>query len=674
MKTPSKVKDNSPESLYDVWLKSREMPNQKAYLVPGAPRPLTMQNARLALCASQMCIFDLFKTLWGLHPLRSTAMVTLNVIRSLFPAFRGYSQAMIIDEFQSLIGSDTFTWSRLLCLIGTEIGRRVVEGWLDTLLTNNENIVLGSARFYIEYKQMEHRVHLDVPTLADPQVRDLLQESDLFARSFSGGGFGFISPLDFINVFSLTVEILSHLWILVSFTRDVSQFGILLLTILSALVPFIVARFSNSAGYIDSPPTSREARAADKQERMRNLAYSDMHRPEIALFGLGDWVLNSWSAARKIVLASEAPITRNTSAHFADIMYALQNLPILLLLQSSSTTLGAVTAYRTSIQCTLYAFGNLVTTTKMAFQGIFFMSAFCASITLKPKLTPKVEETIRYKSSPRGAKLEVRNLWYTYAGSDEPALRNVSFTLEAGESLAVVGFNGSGKTTLARILLRIVDFQKGSLLVNGVDVRRYHPEDYHHHLSAVFQGFSKFNSTVKENVGLGNIEKIKYKPAIQRALHLAEADTLVESLPDGVKTMLEAPGFESVSYPGCMGFEFGNAPQKHGLSGGEWQRIALARAFMRASEPEVELLVFDEPTSSLDAHAQNQIFDTISNISRAPNGDRLKSVIFITHRLSTARRADKVAMMENGTISEFGTHDELLAKNGSYAALYRASI
>jgi hypothetical protein len=196
--------------------------------------------------------------------------------------------------------------------------------WLDS--TNNENIVLGSARFYIEYKQMEHRVRLDVPTLADPQVRDLLQESDLFARSFSGGGFGFISPLDFINVFSLIVEILSHLWILVSFTRDASHFGILLLTIASALFPFILARFSNPTGYIDSPPTSKEAQAADKQERMRNLAYSDIHRPEIALFGLGDWILSSWSAARKVVLSSEAPITRNTTAHFADIMYALQNV------------------------------------------------------------------------------------------------------------------------------------------------------------------------------------------------------------------------------------------------------------------------------------------------------------------------------------------------------------
>jgi ABC-type multidrug transport system fused ATPase/permease subunit len=136
--------------------------------------------------------------------------------------------------------------------------------------------------------------------------------------------------------------------------------------------------------------------------------------------------------------------------------------------------------------------------------------------------------------------------------------------------------------------------------------------------------------------------------------------------------MLETPGFESLSYPGMM--DNSDLSQRHGLSGGEWQRIALARAFMRANEPGVDFLLFDEPTSSLDAHAQNQIFETLEKISRSPTGERRKTIIFITHRLSTARRADKVAMMENGTISEFGSHDELIRKNGSYASLYRASV
>jgi ABC-type multidrug transport system fused ATPase/permease subunit len=129
-----------------------------------------------------------------------------------------------------------------------------------------------------------------------------------------------------------------------------------------------------------------------------------------------------------------------------------------------------------------------------------------------------------------------------------------------------VNGQNTGKSTLAKVLLRILDFDKGSLNVNGVDIRSLNPSDYHKHTSAVFQGFSKFNSTVKENVGLGNVVKIGYRPAITQAVHLAEADGLVGSLPKGLKTVLETPGFDSISYPGMMAF---NHQQRQGLSGGE---------------------------------------------------------------------------------------------------------
>lgn len=162
-------------------------------------------------------------------------------------------------------------------------------------------------------------------------------------------------------------------------------------------------------------------------------------------------------------------------------------------------------------------------------------------------------------------------------------MKDVNLSIGAGEILAIVGLNGSGtrfffsmdstrpihytgKSTLAKILLRILDFDRGTLLINGIDIRSLDPVDYHKHTSAVFQGFSKFNSTVKENVGLGNVGKIGCIPAIRQAVHLAEADGLVGSLPKGLRTVLETPGFESIPYPGMIGW---NHQQRHGLSGGE---------------------------------------------------------------------------------------------------------
>lgn len=178
---------------------------------------------------------------------------------------------------------------------------------------------------------MEHRVRMDVPTLSDPVVRDLLQESDLFARSFSGGGFGILSPLDFVHILSLLTEIASHLFLIISLIRGPSHIGVLLLSVFSVALPLVATWFSFSPMHSESPSSARETRAADRQERMRNLAYSDMYRPEIALFGLEDWILKSWSSARKIIAATEQhPYLRKTSviSHFnlSELVYALQNV------------------------------------------------------------------------------------------------------------------------------------------------------------------------------------------------------------------------------------------------------------------------------------------------------------------------------------------------------------
>ncbi|KAF7331998.1 ABC transporter domain-containing protein [Mycena kentingensis (nom. inval.)] len=653
---------------YDAWSASRALPGGQV-LLPGGHRSFSLANIRLATLILWTCALDFFAHIWSLHRVRSSLMVSLTILRSIFPAFRGYSQALIIDQLQQLITSGDFTWARLLDFILTdvarEIARRIIEGVLESFAASNETTVMDSAKFYVEYAQLSHRVRLDIPTLQDPVVRDLLHESELFTRSFSGGGFGLLSPLDCIHVISLATEIFSHVLLILSLTGGTAQYGILFISVFSATLPLLVSWIRCPELHPEDLYTPRETRAAERQEKMRNLAYDESHRPELELFGLGGWILKTWASARKTVLDYERTRQRRefsifSRLDFSNLVFALQNVPLVLVLQSSSASLGSLTLYRSSIQSVILATKSLVATSQMVFQGIFLMSAFCAAKEVRPKLQPPDDEVVRYQPSPNGASIRARGISYTYPGCSEPALKNVSFELNPGETLAVVGHNGSGKSTLAQVLLRIVDCE-GDLAVNGVSVRRYESRDYHQHLSAIFQNFSKFNSTVKENVGFGRVEKMNSKAAIGSAVKLAEAEELVKSLPRGLGTILETPGFM-----GCS---------QHGLSGGEWQRLALARAFMRAHEAQVDLLVLDEPTSSLDAHAQNEIFKTVDRIARCPrSGARTKSVVFITHRLSTARKADKVAMMEGGSLTEFGTHAQLMELNGAYASLYRASL
>lgn len=329
-----------------AWLASRGIPRRRGYLVPGAQRPVNESNLRLAFAIARACLPELLSTLWALHPLRTALMVLLHIVRGFFPAFRGYSQAMIVDEvstpalcarvlihpsqLQTLVSSGCFSWSRLLTLLVGEILRRAGETAIDALASANEHIVHESARFFVEYQQLAQRLRLDIPTLADPVVRDCLQESDLFVRSFSGmGSFGLLSPFDFIQVFALVSELVSHLVVLVSLTGGSGNPGVLLLSLVSALFPLLLNRFAGAPSAPELAYSADEARSAERQERMRNLAYNESHRAEVLLFGLGPWVLESWRSARRASPTSQPSVSQLLSQiQLSDLVFAVQNVSL----------------------------------------------------------------------------------------------------------------------------------------------------------------------------------------------------------------------------------------------------------------------------------------------------------------------------------------------------------
>ena len=224
-------------------------------------------------------------------------------------------------------GLDTFACDPLPPIIPVQFTNK-----LFSRRTNNEHIVQSSARFLIEYRQMEKRLQLDVPSLSDPVTRDLFQESDLFVRSFSGmTSLGLLSPFDFVSMLTLTSEIISHLYVIYTLTSDFTHVWMLLFSIASAFLPFILPWFHSGHSHPDSLYTPQEAQAAEKQEKMRHLAHNDSHRPELLLFGLGPWILESWAQARKSLLGLEKPnIFRETAflgqVSLNEIMLAAQHV------------------------------------------------------------------------------------------------------------------------------------------------------------------------------------------------------------------------------------------------------------------------------------------------------------------------------------------------------------
>jgi ATP-binding cassette, subfamily B, bacterial len=246
--------------------------------------------------------------------------------------------------------------------------------------------------------------------------------------------------------------------------------------------------------------------------------------------------------------------------------------------------------------------------------------------------------------------IELRSVGFCYPGSDQPVVSDVSLTLPAGTTVALVGENGAGKTTLVKLLARMYDPTAGAVLVDGVDLRSIEPEAWRRRISAGFQDFVKFQFLAREAVGIGDVDRLDDTRVIRAALDRADAGELVEHLPETLRTQLGKR------------FEGG-----HDLSGGQWQRIALARAFMRERPL---LLLLDEPTAALDPEAEHALFERFAEASKVAAAETGGVTVLVSHRFSTVRMADVIVVLDSGGILETGTHDELVKADGRYAELF----
>ena len=244
----------------------------------------------------------------------------------------------------------------------------------------------------------------------------------------------------------------------------------------------------------------------------------------------------------------------------------------------------------------------------------------------------------------------MRDVSFSYPGADKLTLSDVNLTLPAGSVVAVIGENGAGKTTLVKLLCRLYDATAGTIEVDGVDIRRFPPDQWRRRVTAAFQDFVRFEVPAQQTVGVGQLERVDDRGAVLAALDRAHAGDLVDRLPEGLSTQLGSSWRQGTE-----------------LSGGQWQKLALGRAMMRESPL---LLILDEPTSALDAEAEHQLFERYAENARRIGRATGAITVLVSHRFSTVRMADLILAVADGRIAEAGSHSSLLAADGLYAGLY----
>jgi ABC-type multidrug transport system fused ATPase/permease subunit len=304
-------------------------------------------------------------------------------------------------------------------------------------------------------------------------------------------------------------------------------------------------------------------------------------------------------------------------------------------------TLGAMIIYLRSAQAIVTGgLGNADYAVEYGAAAVPALRALEAMTTAPPEPAPK---PLPAEAPSREIRFE--NVSFGYRGG-APVLTDLSLSIPAGSSLAIVGLNGAGKTTLVKLLARLYDPTGGAITIDGVDLREIDPGAWRERVAAIFQDFLRFGLSARDNVGFGGLRVADDAATLARAAERAGVLERIQTLPKGWDTPLMRQFTDGAD-----------------LSGGEWQRVALARALM-AVEGGAKLLILDEPTAALDVRAEAELYDRFLELTQG------LTTILISHRFSTVRRADRICVLDHGAVVELGSHAELVALGGKYAELF----
>ena len=552
---------------------------------------------------------------------------------SLIPVSTAWVTKLIIDLINAIVQHKATLSPKLWWLAAAEFSLAILGGVFGRVVDYYDALLADRYTRHVSIEVMRHASQLDLQSYEDPVFYDRLER----ARVQATDRLGMIQSIgrlfqQVITTVSLSVAIL---WF--------SPW--LLLILVACLLPAFLGE--SHFAFLSYAKSFRQTPARRQLDYLRQLGGSKEAAKELKLFNLSEFFTKRFTTIWNVILDENLALSRKRliAASLFSILstggYYGAYVWVIFKTVSGVFSIGTLTFLTQAIMSASSNISQIFSTLSSIADQALFLTDLLAFFEMKPSVASKPNALPAPRPIKQG--FEFQKVCFTYPGTDRLILNQLNLRVEPGERIALIGQNGQGKTTIVKLITRLYDPTGGRILLDGVDLRDYQIEDLCSETGVIFQDFMRYEMTARENIAVGRIEYLSDDKRIQAAAQ--------KSLADGVIAQLAG------RYEQMLGRRFEGGVD---LSGGEWQKLALARAYLR----DAQVLILDEPTAALDARAEFEVFQRFNELTTG------KMALFISHRFSTVRMAERIIVLENGSISEEGSHSQLMSRGGTYAEMF----
>jgi ATP-binding cassette, subfamily B, bacterial len=573
------------------------------------------------------------KIVWDSGPGVVVFGLVSRLVAATLPVLLLWVAKLIIDRVVHAVSSHQAVDPRFWWLVAAEFVLAVLTSVIARAIDYSDSLLTDKYTRHVSIEVMNHAASLDLIAYEDPVFYDRLER----ARVQATDRLGMIQQIGRLIQQAITTLTLSISILVFS--------PWLMLLLVAGVVPAFAGE--SHFAFLGYAKNFRQTPIRRQLDYLRLLGGSKEAAKELKLFGLRDFLRERFArlsdqiyeenvglSRRKLIAGSFLSVIGTMGYYAAYVLVIYRTLNGALTVGSMVFLAGAIQQASNNIQ---QIFSTLAGVADQA----LFLTDLLAFFEMRPTIRSKPHALPAPRPIQHG--FEFRNVSFCYPGTSRLILDGLDFELRRGERVALIGENGQGKTTIVKLITRLYDPSDGEILLDGIDLREYDLDDLHREIGVIFQDFMRYEMTARENIAVARVDEINNLDTLIAAARKSMADPMIRMLPQRYEQMLGRRFEQGVD-----------------LSGGEWQKIALARAYLR----DAQLLVLDEPTAALDARSEFEVFRRFSELTEG------KTALLISHRFSTVRTADRIVVLENGRIAEEGSHEQLSRLGGRYAEMF----